>query len=119
MSFAADLAKFENKVKRDTELMFVSLCLSIQKETMRKTPVDTGRLRSNWFLGVNKVANSEGEVSYNIKLGDVVYLTNNLPYARRIEYEGWSNQASNGMLMPTVMEHQAEIRKAGFNVEFK
>jgi hypothetical protein len=117
MSFSGDIAKWRKSIEQDSEKMLVTLCLSIQSRTIEKTPVDTGRLRNNWFIGVNKPA--ETLVSYNIKLGDRVYLTNNLPYARRIEYDGWSKvKAPQGMLRITVKEHKAKLRQYGFNVRF-
>ena len=38
---------------------------------------------------------------------DVVWFTNNLPYAERIEYDGWSRQAPEGM----VRKHVAQWRR--------
>ena len=42
--------------------------------------------------------------------GNVVYLTNNLPYAQRLEYEGWSKQAPAGMVRVN-MARIADIMK--------
>jgi hypothetical protein len=134
MSFSGDIAKWRKNIEQDSEKMFVTLCLSIQRGTIEKTPVLDGRLRNNWFLGVNQpnldttdTANKSGgdavnqglSVRYSIKLGDRVYLTNNMPYARRIEYDGWSKvKAPQGMLRVTVKEHKAKLRQYGFNVRF-
>lgn len=111
MSFGGDVAKWRKSVLDDAEKAFRSVAMSIQKETARKTPVDTGRLRGNWMLGVNS-PNAEG---LSIKLGDVVYITNNLPYARRIEY-GYSKQAPEGMLRRTIAEHRPILISYGFKV---
>jgi hypothetical protein len=134
MSFSGDIAKWRKNIEQDSEKMLVTLCLSIQSRTIEETPVDTGRLRNNWFLGVNQpnldstdTSNKSGgdainqglSVRYSIKLGDRVYLTNNMPYARRIEYDGWSKvKAPQGMLRVTVKEHKAKLRQYGFNVRF-
>jgi hypothetical protein len=134
MSFSGDISQWRKNIEQDSEKMFVTLCLSIQSRTIEETPVDAGRLRNNWFLGVNQpnldstdTSNKSGgdainqglSVRYSIKLGDRVYLTNNMPYARRIEYDGGSKvKAPQGMLRVTVKEHKAKIRQYGFNVRF-
>jgi hypothetical protein len=41
-----------------------------------------------------------------------IWITNNLPYGPRLEYEGWSNQAPAGMVQITVTEFQMYINKA-------
>lgn len=72
------------------------------------TPVDTGRLRGNWQTTINSPASREldresadaamAEAVANLgSLVDVVWLTNNLPYAEAIEY-GHSKQAPEGMV---------------------
>jgi hypothetical protein len=85
---------------------------------------------SNWFLSVNTPSNettddTTGRVSQSkamsavsqLKIGYSAHLTNNMPYARRIEYEGWSNQAPAGMLRVTVEKAKPELRKLGFEVQ--
>ncbi len=113
MSFQKDVEKWRKSIMADTEKAFATICLSIQSETMRKTPVDTGRLRGNWMLGINNPYGNDSGIS--IKLGDTVYLTNNLPYARKMEYGG-SQQAPTGMLRVTVKEHRPVLIKYGFKV---
>lgn len=84
------------------------------------TPVDTGRLRANWQLsfdqdiqGVLALTDKAGAGTINKitvgitkhpKVGDgSIRLTNNLPYAARIEYEGWSHtKAPQGMVRRNV-----------------
>ena len=51
-------------------------------------------------------ATAEGSV------GDVFYLVNNLPYIRRLEYEGWSQQAPDGMVRRAVSELPVAFREA-------
>jgi hypothetical protein len=41
----------------------------------------------------------------------VIYLTNALPYARRLEY-GWSKQAPSGMVRISAMRFAEAVRKA-------
>lgn len=85
--------------------------LELFKLVIFATPVDTGRLRGNWQTTINSPAgaainrNDPGgaaamaEAVANLgSIVDVVWFTNNLPYAERIEYDGWSRQAPEGMV---------------------
>lgn len=84
-----------------------------------------GTLRGNWqpSIGqpitteIDRIDKSGATVTADIKkegerldLGSVFYLTNNLPYAARIEFDGWSTQASQGMMRIEVLETAAAIR---------
>ena len=130
MSFAGDLGKFRSQAMQEADKKFRGAALSIYGAVIEATPVDSGRLRSNWFLSVNTPSNettddTTGNVSQvkalgavgQLKIGYSAYLTNNMPYARRIEYEGWSNQAPTGMLRVTVEKAKPELRKLGFEVQ--
>lgn len=85
--------------------------LELFKLVIFATPVDTGRLRGNWQTTINTpkwgVVDRDdkgggaalAEAMANLgSLVDVVWFTNNLPYAERIEYDGWSKQAPEGMV---------------------
>lgn len=77
-----------------------------------------GRFRANWQYGFDNpnrtvtanvdpegsasISRVEGQISA-IASGHKHYLTNSLPYAKRLE-EGWSKQAPNGMVALTVAE---------------
>lgn len=81
-----------------------------------ETPVDDGVLRNNWRTQVNAPelaaldsSDSTGsraltEAASNLgTLLDTVFFTNNLPYAERIEYDGWSRfKAPQGMVRKNV-----------------
>ena len=77
------------------------------------TPVRTGSARASWnaskgrpvarnvTIGVGGGANSRNQVTAvanSLTLRDKFYLSNGKPYIRRLEYEGWSNQAVGGMV---------------------
>lgn len=86
------------------------------KNIIMMTPVDLGRLKQNWQCTIGEPF--EGEISAPSdgedyadnavekmqgvvpkKAGKVVYLTNNVPYVQRIEYEGHSKiKAPDGMV---------------------
>jgi hypothetical protein len=88
-----------------------------------RSPVDTGRFRGNWQVSVGlpavgtvgaddpsgTIANAEAMKALSIPLGSVAYFTNNLPYARRLEY-GWSKQAPAGMVRLSVGEFSRAVR---------
>jgi len=81
------------------------------------SPVDEGLFRNNWFSGLNQPNTSTTEklsnygqgiikgprytealhLSTQYDIGDQLFFTNSLPYARRLEY-GHSQQAPNGMV---------------------
>lgn len=90
-----------------------------------RSPVDTGRFRGNWQVtsgapapGVRNttdptgaIASTEAAKALSIPVGGVVYFTNNLPYARRLEY-GYSRQAPAGMVRLSVREFDAAVKAA-------
>ncbi|MEX0469912.1 hypothetical protein V6X73_09255 [Spiribacter sp. 390] len=82
-----------------------------------------GRARNNWFPSFGEPSNESTEATADESVnrvlailnqvpGNVFYLTNNLPYIRRLEYDGWSTQAPRGMVRVTLREAQQEIKKA-------
>lgn len=105
-----NFSKFHEKTIRGTLLSFTG-------RVIKETPVDTGRLRGNWQASLNVpenlpleraqkspegIATTEASSTLNnLKIGDIFWFTNNLPYARRIE-EGYSLQAPQGMLRRNV-----------------
>lgn len=101
------------------------VALELFKRVIYKTPVDTGRARSNWQVTIGTTASGTVEIddksgaatmgkavadSRGFKAGDTIYLTNNLPYIRRLE-EGWSRQAPAGMVALTVQEFAAVVNQ--------
>ena len=92
------MAKSEAKIKK----AFVGLSTDI----IMDTPVLSGRLRNNWMVSVNKGSNETTERTGNesigrvnavkFKLGDTLYLTNNLPYAERIEFGLYPSPSKTG-----------------------
>ncbi len=97
----------------------MAIALQAYAAILRKTPVDTGRARGNWFVSAARpkvdtftVENTTPVSSQpalaasalaDYKAGDPIFITNSLPYIRRLEY-GWSDQAPHGMVRPTIAE---------------
>ncbi len=84
-----------------------------------------GSFRGNWQASVNapkrdiipakKAARRKEKVESTIKstvtLKDTLYLTNNLPYAQRLE-EGWSTQRPTGWIRTIVASGESALKKA-------
>lgn len=87
-----------------------------------RSPVDTGRFRSNWQITEGRKASGEiTEIQDAVAAGRaaletfnkdslVLYVTNNLPYAEALE-EGHSDFAPNGMVALTIVEVQYWLEK--------
>ena len=125
MSFSLDLSKFskltENKMEKVVKKVFIGLSADIIKDT----PVLSGRARMNWFPAINKYSDTStdsidkvGVTAINratskanqYRLGDTITLSNNLPYAMRLEY-GWSKKAPAGMVRLNVARFQQWVDK--------
>ena len=111
----------EGKIVEATKL----LAMEALQRVVMKSPVDTGRFRGNWRVTIGSPASTPisridkgggttigvgSSVIGRINEPRVVYLTNNLPYAVRLE-EGWSKQAPAGMVAVTIAELQAFFSK--------
>ena len=99
MSFSGDIDNFIKKTEAKTLIVFKKVSFDVFGRIIRRTPVDTGRLKGNW------------QITSNIKLGKRVFISNNLPYAKRIE-DGYSKQAPMGMVKVTVAEFLPIVQKA-------
>ena len=98
MSFSDDIAKFNKKTEEKSLKIFRAIGFDMFGRIVKRTPVDTGRLRNNW------------QITPKVRLGEKLYITNNLPYAKRIE-DGYSQQAPAGMVKVTIAEFDSIVRK--------
>ena len=114
MSFSAQISQYSKGTRDKINRIRQGVTLKLLGAVVMDTPVDTGRLRGNWRVSegtpvldaVDRVDPSGAVVMNEINAavqastGDTaVYLTNNLPYAKRIEYDGWSRtKAPEGMV---------------------
>jgi len=126
MSFSKDLDNITLNLAGYAENMVRATLFNLSYRIIKESPVDTGRFRGNWQASVNtpKVTqlkrkdrtgtgtiDSINNVLGKFSMGQTFYLTNNLPYARRLEY-GYSKQAPSGFLRINVMRVQSELEKA-------
>lgn len=116
MNFSADISKFADKAGLRTDEAVVAVCSKLTALVIAKTPFDKGRLRGNWYADIDSysMATSEsrtenealadGKALAQKASGKIFTLTNNMPYAYRIEYLGWSQKAPAGMARISVAE---------------
>jgi hypothetical protein len=131
MSNAANARDFALEIDRewaakeqDIDDLVHEIALETTRRIVLKSPVDTGRFRSNWFVSVNSpsaqitdqirsneqvVFDAEAVVMAHEKL-PMVYIQNNLPYANRLE-NGWSKQAPAGMVSFAMAEIENMYRE--------
>lgn len=130
-SFELDIARFVAKAKGNVDLVIRKVALDLFKRVIWKSPVDTGRFKGNWQVAIGAIpagtlelkdTTEKGTMSVatlsrvqadmlDLKAGEIIYLVNNLSYARRLEY-GYSKQAPAGMVRTTLSEFPQVVRTA-------
>lgn len=131
MSFALDVSKFVEKAKKNPETVMRQVSIKLFSAIIKASPVDTGRFRMNWMAsggtpasGTTDATDKSGNTatgnatSFVLKASDwrEFTLTNNLPYAERLEY-GWSQQAPQGMVRTNVSRFQQLINEEANKVK--
>ena len=123
MSFSDSLAKYCKAAGDQIDTVVRKTAIDLQASMIEKSPVDTGRFKSNWQCGIG-VINSDASAAPNAdaqgrtvavlqgyKPGNTIWLTNSLPYAKRLE-NGWSQQAPAGMVRLTMQDFQQAVKRA-------
>lgn len=131
MSFALDVSKFVEKAKKNPEKVMRQVSIKLFSAIIKASPVDTGRFRMNWMASGGIPASGITDAtdkSWNVASGNATSfvlkatdwreftLTNNLPYAQRLEY-GWSKQAPQGMVRTNVSRFQQLINEEANKVK--
>ena len=131
MSFALDVSKFVEKAKKNPETVMRQVSIKLFSAIIKASPVDTGRFRMNWMASGGTPAAGTTDAtdkSGNIAIGNATSfvlkaanwheftLTNNLPYAQRLEY-GWSQQAPAGVVRTNVSRFQQLINEEANKVK--
>lgn len=140
MSFKASLSAFARKGPAQAKIVRDGIALKLFAAVVLDTPVDTGRLRQNWQASINTPIESTVEAgdvggqdkdfmaSETISKGEAaiesspvddceIIFTNNLPYAARVENDGWSHtKAPKGMVKRNVERFQEIVRQEGLSV---
>lgn len=129
-NFELDIQKFVDKAKGNIDLVIRKIALDLFRRVIMKSPVDTGRFKGNWQVaigsipaGVLAIDDKSGSATISkmtaavlgLKAGQVIYLVNNLEYARPLEY-GHSKQAPAGVVRTTLQEFPQVVAKAANEV---
>ena len=110
--FADDVKGFDVDTVKKMELVARLVLLRVYSEIIKKSPVLSGRFRSNWAVAIGSIPSgtddsdtfpegdvvgsdtgpiisakvSEGEATlFGLNAGDTIYMANNLPYAQVLE----------------------------------
>jgi hypothetical protein len=140
--FELDLQKIVDRAKSNLDAAVRKTVLDLGTSLVMKSPVGNpdlwknppppgytgGRFRANWDLHINgvgdatyDVVDASGRASFERigaqlssgKVGDTFVITNSLPYARKLEYEGHSKQVPPaGMIGQTLVEFEGIVVKA-------
>jgi hypothetical protein len=136
-SFSQDITAFVKKTKVRTDVVLRKIAFDCFAGVLMRSPVKTGRFRGSWRIGINKVdlsvqklkdtkgkpapvgtpPSADQVAAANVKLGSAqwgheIHISNNLPYAQRLE-EGWSKQAPGpgGIMAASLAKVVAEFRQ--------
>ena len=125
-SFSAQVSSFSKATLDKVEGVRRGVTLKLFNAVILDTPVLTGRLRGNWRVSEGKPVLDtsdrvdpsgagvlrEVEAAVAASKGDTsLVLSNSLPYAARIEYDGWSHtKAPEGMVRRNVRRFNGLIK---------
>ena len=135
MAFGIGVANYAKRTGLSLDKAVVSICIQATTSIIKRSPVDTGRFRGNWFTSIDSFSNETSEtrteneaLAEGIKdaqnaSGHIFTLSNNLDYAMTLEYGlfPWANsekvvnhfstQAPSGFLRLTKLELENKLRK--------
>ena len=111
ISFEKQVAAFAKKAKLSNEKAVRGITIKLFSAVIKSSPVDTGRFRNNWFASFGQSHSSEtttykgtaGSAAINravkVVTGSESYeqftLANNLDYAAKLEYGGYTGNGPN------------------------
>ncbi len=134
--FIADMKVFQKRVLPKTFVAFQKyIALELYKRIMQKTPVDKGTLRGSWTISIGsqdtQPANKETSAKQGaalssaeradfktavagmqeLKLGQIIWINNAMPYVLRIEFDGHSHtKAPAGMVNISIQELRSYLQ---------
>lgn len=129
MSFESAIAKFEKQTLNRLQRVRRAVVIEILSGVVLRTPVDTGRARANWLVTIGSPAKyssldtdkggfstiHKGESVRLGKMGETVFITNNLPYIEPLN-DGHSGQADRGFIETEVQRVKNNLTRGGFTV---
>lgn len=123
--FKRDFARIAAKVGDKVNSLVIQSATGIGASMVARAPVDFGIFKGNWQYGnvtintdtsspADKTGDSaNGRIRAGLALwkpGQTIWITNSLPYARRLE-NGWSQQAPAGMVRLSVLEFKSNVSR--------
>lgn len=123
MSFSVDISRFAEQTESTLDEAARAVQISLFSSVSDDTRVDTGRLRGNWQTSVGSPITTETdrldpngteverEIKQTVTSGDVVYFTNNLPYAEVWEQEDGMVRRNMARIERTVNEVARDVRR--------
>lgn len=122
----ADMRRIRGLTKEKMVKVMRIASMETTKDIIMDTPVDTGRLRGNWQVGIGQ--KTEGQLSLfdqgggvtvsriygkliEISYDDVVVFYNNLPYAYPIEFGHSVRKAPQGMVRKNVSNWGSRVAR--------
>lgn len=129
-SFGEQIANYAEKYSERIHQVTADFAEGLSRQIITRTPVGNpdvwqnpdsappgyvgGTARANWIpsigapvtSAIDSIADPTPKVTA-IKQripGTIYYLTNNVPYIERLEYEAWSRQAPRGMMRVSIRE---------------
>lgn len=139
VQFNVDLNRILKKAGDNATAIAKKVALELYSKVVQKSPVDSGRLRGNWNVSINSIDSSEYGIDAgslgslpsgsglvrsvsalsSFKIGDTIFVTNNMPYVYKLEYGlyndgaktvgGYSRQAPQGFVRITYKEVTSDL----------
>lgn len=116
------MRELSDLIEVDLRVIYRKTALDLFTRIVMLTPVDTGRARASWRVGIGAPDTSvapEGQGGdavgpaaarlNTVRVRDVTYITNSLPYIEALE-NGHSRQAPNGMIRMALAETQRDLQ---------
>lgn len=128
------------RIEENAEALVRKVAVAVDTAVVVATPVDEGRARSNWQVGIGEApegvrdayvpgkdgdtgaANAQQAIEQGKRIikfyskGNTIHITNNLPYIQRLN-DGWSAQAPAGFVEKAVVIGVAAAQGAGSLVQ--
>jgi hypothetical protein len=109
-TWTMDLGEWAAKQQRNIEEVRKEFAFSIFNRVVERTPVDTGACRQNWLVSINqeddsyypgrkkggRVLSDGKNVLKAVKGDQVIFIQNNAPYVKMLEYGGYGKANGQG-----------------------
>jgi hypothetical protein len=122
MSISVNINELFGQYERRIDLAIKKVSFDLLGMIVQGTPVDTGRARGGWQVGINEepsgdtpldrsgnltMARGEAQI-LSASIGDSINIVNRVPYIEALE-RGHSQQAPRGMVYINVMQVRANL----------